>query len=58
MKIQSDKFEPFLRSENIEFDGPRFSMGLVEKHIAEAMGRPLMDQFPQTGAWHPPMEKM
>ena len=32
----SDKFEPFLRSENIEFDGPRFSMGLVEKHIAEA----------------------
>jgi len=27
-------------------------------HVLEAMGRPLMDQFPQTGAWHPPMEKM
>ena len=32
----SDKFEPFLRNEDIAFDGPRFSMGLVEKHIAEA----------------------
>eukprot|EP00435_Cladocopium_sp_Y103_P004050 s4725_g1.t1 len=34
-RTEKDKFELFLRRENIQFAGPRYSMGLVEKNVEE-----------------------